>query len=221
MSKCLLCDRKLNAKITFTSIFFFDTPDATVCSLCLSSFEKIAEQHCSYCYKSGISEYCSDCQYWFSRGKHVDHRAIFQYNEAMADYFSRYKFQGDYLLRKVFAHQITLLLSRYPDYTIVPIPVSKHRMEERGFNQVEGLLEASHISYRVLLGKHESEQQSSKSRKERLEAEQVFYILDGVTIPDKLLLVDDIYTTGATFQHAVDLFMKMGEKEIKTFSLAR
>lgn len=139
----------------------------------------------------------------------------------MADYFSRYKFQGDYLLRKVFAHQITLLLSQYPDYTIVPIPVSKHRMEERGFNQVEGLLEASHISYRVLLGKHESEQQSSKSRKERLEAEQVFYILDGVTIPDKLLLVDDIYTTGATFQHAVDLFVKMDRKEIKTFSLAR
>ncbi|CYU36485.1 amidophosphoribosyltransferase [Streptococcus suis] len=139
----------------------------------------------------------------------------------MAHYFSRYKFQGDYVLRNIFAKKLRIALSQFPDYTIVPIPISQKRLSERGFNQVEGLLDATNIPYQSLLGKYESQKQSSKNRAERLEAKQMFYLLDEKEVPEKILLFDDIYTTGATIQLAVELFMKIGRKEIKTFSLTR
>ncbi|HFI0633845.1 TPA: ComF family protein [Streptococcus suis] len=221
MSNCLLCDQNLKTRQTFFELIFFSKTQSGVCHDCLATFEKIAEQHCPHCFKSGEEGSCKDCHYWLSQGKSVSHTAIFQYNEAMAAYFSRYKFQGDYVLRKIFARELKKTLADFSDYTIVPIPLSQERLEERGFNQVTGLLEAAKIPYQELLGKRDSKKQSSKSREERLETEQTFYLLDEKNLPEKILLIDDIYTTGATIQLAIRLFMKTKQKEIKTFSLAR
>lgn len=221
MSNCLLCDQNLKTRQTFSELLFFSKTQSGVCGDCLATFEKIAEHHCLHCSKSGEEETCKDCRYWLSQGKSVSHTAIFQYNEAMADYFSRYKFQGDYILRKIFAEQVQKALEPYSDYTIVPIPLSQERLEERGFNQVTGILDAARVPYKELLGKRASQKQSSKSREERIETEQSFYILNENELPEKILLVDDIYTTGATIQLATRLFMKTSQKEIKTFSLAR
>ncbi|HEP1794278.1 TPA: ComF family protein [Streptococcus suis] len=221
MSNCLLCDRAMKTRQTFSELIFFGKSQSGVCHDCLATFEKIAEQHCLHCSKSGEEETCKDCRYWLSQGKSVSHTAIFQYNEAMAAYFSRYKFQGDYVLRKIFARELKEALADFSDYTIVPIPLSQERLEERGFNQVTGLLDAAKIPYKELLGKRDSKKQSSKSREERLETEQTFYLLDEKNIPEKILLIDDIYTTGATIQLATRLFMKTKQKEIKTFSLSR
>lgn len=221
MSNCLLCDQNLKTRQTFSEIIFFGKTQSGVCHDCLATFEKIAEQHCPHCFRSGEEGSCKDCHYWLSQGKSVSHTAIFQYNEAMADYFSRYKFQGDYILRKIFSEQVKKALEPYSDYTIVPIPLSQERLEERGFNQVTGILDAARIPYKELLGKGDSQKQSSKSREERLETEQTFYLLDEKNLPEKILLVDDIYTTGATIQLATRLFMKTSQKEIKTFSLSR
>ncbi|HFI0107225.1 TPA: ComF family protein [Streptococcus suis] len=217
MSNCLLCTQNLKTRQTFSELIFFGKTQSGVCHDCLATFEKIAEQHCPYCFKSGEEGSCKDCHYWLRKGKSVSHTAIFQYNEAMADYFSRYKFQGDYVLRKIFARELKKTLADFSDYTIVPIPLS----QERGFNQVTVLLEAAKIPYRELLGKRDSKKQSSKSREERLETEQTFHLLVEKNLPEKILLIDDIYTTGATIQLAKSLFMKTGQKEIKTFSLCR
>ncbi|WP_236683024.1 MULTISPECIES: hypothetical protein [unclassified Streptococcus] len=92
----------------------------------------------------------------------------------MADYFSRYKIQGDYLLRKVFARPLKSYLKKYSDYTIVPIPISQQRLEERGFNQVTGLLEAAMIPYQNLLEKNHVDKQSEKNRRDRLKLQQPF-----------------------------------------------
>ena len=221
MSNCLLCSQNLKNQIKFSEIFIFCRKKSGICSDCSTSFEAISEKHCPYCYKNGIIERCTDCQYWLSKGMSVSHTALFKYNKAMANYFSKYKFQGDYILRNVFAKEIKIALGQFPGYTIVPIPISENRKEERGFNQVEGILNAANISYELLLGKQDSKKQSSQNRKERLEMHQQFFLQDGKNIPDKILLIDDIYTTGSTLQSAKHTIMKTGKKEIKTFSLAR
>ena len=221
MTKCLLCQVEFDEGLAFYQLFTLSSARSLICAPCQSSFDTIAESHCPTCCKSGSVEICSDCVYWKNRGKSVSHTALFRYNQAMKDYFSRYKFQGDYLLRKVFMIDIRKALKGFKGYTLVPIPLSQERERERGFNQVTGLLEVAGLPYQDLLGKKEGQKQSERNRLERLQAENPFYVLDSGSLPDKILLIDDVYTTGATLQLATQLFYEKGVKKIKTFSLAR
>lgn len=218
---CLICAAELKKRPSFQELLTLAPSKTLVCSACSSTFEKIAEQHCPLCYRYGESEVCSDCLYWQKQGKSVNHQAIYCYNTAMKSYFSRYKFQGDYLLRKVFLNDLKLALKSYREYTLVPIPLSDKRKAERGFNQVTGLLDGTGLSYQELLIKREAKKQSDKSRAERLQSQNPFELRFDKALPDKILLIDDIYTTGMTLQLAAQLFHEKGVKEIKTFSLAR
>ena len=171
--------------------------------------------------KTGMSTKCQDCKLWCKEGIQVDHKAIFTYNQAMKDFFSRYKFDGDFLLRKVFASVLAEELKKYRGYQFVIIPLSPERLLERGFNQVEGLVEAAGFSFKDILGKREESASSSKSRLERLATEIPFFIKDGISLPKKILLIDDIYTTGATVNRVKRLLEESGALEVKTFSLVR
>ncbi|HEV8576594.1 TPA: ComF family protein [Streptococcus pneumoniae] len=204
--KCLLCGQTMKTVLTFSSLLLLRNDDSCLCSDCDSTL---------------LSIKCQDCQLWCKEGVEVSHRAIFTYNQAMKDFFSRYKFDGDFLLRKVFASFLSEELKKYKEYQFVVIPLSPDRYANRGFNQVEGLVEAAGFEYLDLLEKREERASSSKNRSERLGTELPFFIKSGVTIPKKILLIDDIYTTGATINRVKKLLEEAGAKDVKTFSLVR
>ena len=218
---CLLCGQHLKNNLTFSSLLLLKKEESLLCSVCFLNFEKIGEDHCPNCYKIGVSTSCQDCQSWCKEGIDVDHEAIFTYNEAMKDYFSRYKFDGDYLLRKIFVSILRERLKKYKEFQFLIIPLSSERFSKRGFNQVEGLIEATGLSYHDFLGKNDEKASSSKNRSERLTTKLPFFIKAGVTIPKKILLIDDIYTTGATVNRVKRLLENAGAEEIRTFSLVR
>lgn len=101
----------------------------------------------------------------------------------------------------------------------MPVPLSEKRLVERGFNQVEGLIEG--IPYQDIFEKRDIEKQSSKTREERLSQDNAFCLKKGIDVPDKIIIVDDIYTTGSTLYQMVQLLEGIGIKEVLTFSLAR
>ena len=211
---CLLCGQHLGSNLTFRNLLFLKKEAGSLCFTCSSSFEKIGEEHCPTCYKAGVSTSCQDCQLWCKEGIDVSHEAIFTYNQAMKDYFSRYKFDGDYILRKIFASILKDKLRKYKEFQILLIPLSPERFSKRGFNQVEGLIETTGLSYLDLLGKSEVKASSSKNRSERLATELPFFIKNGVTIPKKILLIDDIYTTGATVNRVKSMLENAGAEEV-------
>ena len=88
-------------------------------------------------------------------------------------------------------------------------------------NQVTAFLEGTKLQFKDILEKYDTIAQSSKMREERLQSQQCFKVKNKVTLPAKILLIDDIYTTGATLQLAKDILVEAGVKEILTFSLAR
>ncbi|MBF8970065.1 MULTISPECIES: ComF family protein [unclassified Streptococcus] len=139
----------------------------------------------------------------------------------MADYFVRYKLWGDYQLRFAFSKEVKESLRKWKGYTVVPIPVSDHRYQERGFNQVEGFLEAAGITYYPLLKKAEVEHQIGKGRRKRLEMEQVFELKQSLKVSKGVLLVDDVYTTGATLAQAKKIIYENISQNVFTFSIAR
>ena len=221
MTECLLCKGQIKDKSSFLRLFLLKEEGPSCCSTCYQKFECISKEHCPRCFRNGQSDLCTDCQKWEKEGNLVRHQSIFTYNQAMKAYFGQYKFQGDYALRFVFAKATKKAVKMFREHSIVPIPVSIEKFQVRGFNQVQGILDAANLSYRNILEKKDTLAQSSKTREERLQTQQAFKIKNGVDLPDKILLVDDIYTTGKTLQLAKQILLEAGVKEVLTFSIAR
>lgn len=212
---CLLCHTEYTIEATFHQLFLLKDSSPGLCTTCHNKFQLITPPYCSRCYKPDIKDVCSDCKNWEKEGIIVNHQAVFTYNTALEEFFSRYKFLGDYRLHHVFHKYFQI----EKGYTIVPIPVSKQRFQERGFNQVAALLQQ--LPFSSLLEKEEGPAQNTRTRNERLKNKNTFTLKAKVKVPDKILLVDDVYTTGRTLQHAIAVLKQGGALEIKTFSLCR
>ncbi|WP_313965550.1 ComF family protein [uncultured Streptococcus sp.] len=223
MSNCLLCDQELSNQESLRDLILMKKENLTMCDNCKNKFEQVSEASCKTCCKKSSETSCEDCQEWERKGKSVNHKALYYYNEEMKEYFQKYKFQGDQLLAGLFAEEVKLALKKYKGYTIVPIPLSDERNEKRGFNQVTAILEAARIPYQDVLKKKNTKAQSQKNKKERLKTEQAFERKEfkNKSWPEKILIMDDIYTTGATIERAKEMLNVNGVKEIRSFSLAR
>ena len=191
------------------------------CRSCKYQFKNLSNERCQNCNKELYGDSCIDCKLWMKKGYIPKHLAIYRYEENMKEYFSRYKFMGDYCLRKIFQQEIKANLKSFlkKGYILVPVPLSEERLEERGFNQVKGLLEG--IPYKNIFEKREIEKQSSRTREERLSQDNSFSLKKGIELPSKIIIIDDIYTTGSTLYQMVKLLDGLDVKEILTFSLAR
>lgn len=115
-------------------------------------------------------------------------------------------------------------------WLIIPIPLSKNRFRERGYNQAELIAKylAEKISAPMLNNilvkiKETPSQVSIKDRKERLEnLNGAFAIKDAEKIKDKnIILIDDVSTTGATIREAQKALKTAGAKKIIALVAAR
>lgn len=229
--KCIICKNDYKGNLTLKALFIAKRPLVNQCCPgCASTFKQInLEGACPCCSGKLLSgeDVCSDCMAWHAvyPDWKVKHQGFYHYNEEMGDYFQRYKFQGDIQLSQVFCSTLSEGLSKDTKAIIVPIPISKRRRKERGFNQVEELLNQSQLSYTSILKKKRGfSSQGSKKKKDRLEMTQCFYIDNKfrplITGAD-VVLVDDVYTTGRTMHYAYECLMREKPNSIKSYSLAR
>ena len=117
---------------------------------------------------------------------------------------------------------------RAPDL-IVPVPLHKARRRERGFNQARLL--ARHLSRwtqvplmeRVLVRVRPTDAQAGLSRKQRRRNVQgAFRVVDRAAVRERaVLLVDDVFTTGATLNECARMLRKQGAHRVDVLTLAR
>ncbi len=112
---------------------------------------------------------------------------------------------------------------------IVPVPLHPNRLRERGFNQAEILanyearitnLEVKDLLVRV----KDTQRQVGRSRDERLNAMKGAFEINRnslFVIPNSILLVDDVWTTGATMREGAKVLRQAGVKRIWGLVLAR
>ena len=124
-----------------------------------------------------------------------------------------------------------LLDSRLPtlpdDVVIVPIPTTSKNMRRRGYDHM--LLIAKYLAKRrnlpfspLLRRRNNVTQHFTKSSKERKRQARYFFEPASMIDPDKTyLIIDDIFTTGATISAAADCLKKADAKRVEVAVIAR
>ena len=144
-----------------------------------------------------------------------------------------YKFNDKSYLYKTFVNfllkseKFFKILKSYD--TIVPVPISKKRYKERGYNQsnliARELATQLKIEYndKSLIKTKNVIEQSKLNKEERQKNIQGVYELRSIKKlkNKKILLVDDIYTTGNTVNECCKILTKAEPKQIDVFTLAK
>lgn len=218
---CLYCETFINRNESWSSIFTIEKTK-WLCTNCETQFKKITGSVCQYCSRPSDQKLCLDCKYWNKKyqGVFLGNRSIFEYNEFMKEYMNQYKFRGDYILVQYFSTILHQVFRQYKEYIFVPIPLSKQRLYERGFNQAEAVIKEAGFTVTSVLTRMDEEKQSKKNRFERMKMTQRFSVIENVK-QKKILLIDDIYTTGATIHQAAFQLKKAGASEIRSITIAR
>ena len=112
-------------------------------------------------------------------------------------------------------------LRRWEAEEIIPVPLHRSRRRKRGFNQAEILARelgaAAGIPVRtdVLFRVKKTSPQKSLGKKERQANLKGAFAVSGAWNPGKnVVLIDDIYTTGATLDRAAKMLRKAGARNV-------
>lgn len=231
---CLLCSNTITRTIGWTTLLL-GLEKTLLCEKCQGQMQRIQGEICQICSRPldkldpqfRIGHHCLDCTNWekSSRWKNVLEKnySLYEYNDFMTEVIARFKYRGDYAIAKVFSASISEQIQKIEYDLLVPIPLSEERLYERGFNQAESLIIEAGFAPTNLLTRVHTEKQSKKTRNERIHLPQVFQIAQtSQPIRQKrILLIDDVYTTGSTLRHAAERLKQAGAKSIKSLTLAR
>lgn len=194
-TRCLWCDGDVEKGHNLVSVLM---GDLMLCGKCQNQFKIIKE------------EFVVD---------KIRALALYEYNEFFSSVLIQYKECFDEALKGVFLACFNRYISyRYRGYTMVAIPSSKQKYEERGFHHVKQMFENVKLPWCDVLEKRGNVDQKKLSLMKRKNIELV--LIDGVKIPSKILLVDDVYTTGSTIKKAIAL-LKEDDRVIKVLVVAK
>lgn len=222
--ECLNCFKRIEDSVHWSN-FFKGQEERKLCEACLFNLQKITGARCTYCSRQTNKKVCFDCKRWKQiHNNYIESNySIFVYNDFMKDLITKWKYRGDYKIAETFMDEfIEAFKHRFTfikEPIIVPIPVSEERLRERAFNQAKQLARFLPGERVEALSRKHSEKQSKKKRVERIASENPFLVEGPIYKP--VILVDDIYTTGSTLQHAAERLKEKGCPAVYGFTLIR
>lgn len=196
--RCPICERILLRR------------EGLVCLECRKNLPYIEEPLCKKCGKplyNPEQEYCLDCEeqsHEFTCG-----RSIFLYEKKFRRSVQRMKFGNhrEYLnfYAEEMAREGAKYLQRWKPKTILPVPVNRRKKRERGFDQSVLLarklsaLTGIPVEEGVLMrNRYTLPQKELNARERKRNLKGAFTVKEKDRLREPVLLVDDIYTTGAT-----------------------
>lgn len=227
MNNCLYCFKEIKREISWRAIFLLEKENI-ICHECNEKLRVIKGSLCPICGRPNEKgETCFDCIRWEQdgfQGLFQKNRSVYEYNEFIKEVLNRFKFRGDAILAEMFRHPMKEAYKKYfsSNDTLLPIPLSEKRLHERGFNQAKLLAQLLDLPIIEPLQKKDTQKQSKKSRKERIQSDNMFAIVSPEVVKNlDILLIDDLYTTGTTIRHAAKVLIEAGANSVQSLTLIR
>lgn len=220
--RCPVCDRPVRPF------------GALICEECASELKRIGEPRCLKCGKPLCrdgEEYCSDCRQY----PHVFRRGFSLYPyRSVSGAIGRLKYGGRREYAEFFgqgmADELQTLwgegLLPWPDL-LIPVPASKARLKKRGYNQAELIAEKmsglTGITMRndILFRSEDTPPLKGMTAAMRHKILKSAFNACGNDVKFKLImLIDDIYTTGATIDACSRALLQSGASAVFFMTLA-
>ncbi|MGN8261333.1 ComF family protein [Pseudomonas sp. SMSB3] len=161
--------------------------------------------------------------------------APWRYGFALDTMISRFKHRSQWPLGRLLAELLGLnLRHRYAEglarpQLLIPVPLSRRRLRERGFNQAgmlaRWLAKAVQIDCKeqwLLRSRDTPAQQRLNAKARRGNLRQAFALSGEAEFADRhVAIVDDVMTTGATAQTIAQLLREAGARRVDVYCLAR
>ena len=201
-----------------------------ICPGCSGKITLIKQPACLKCGKKledDAQEYCSDCM----RKNHVFDRgvAVFSYTDAMKKSMYAFKYNNRREYAGFYAECALKSYERYfrlwkPE-VIVPVPLHKARYRRRGYNQAEilarhfgklsGLPVGTEMIARIKDTRPQKELSAGERKRNLAGAFSVGrQVRELNQIPECVIIMDDIYTTGSTMEACSAVLKETGIRRI-------
>ena len=196
-----------------------------VCKICFKDFSLTMPRRLIECQ----THICDECFNKLTGSLSIDKingtKIMFlsKYDGLYKQMLMNYKEYGDYELRDCFLYPYLKLIKLYfNNYYFVPLPSTSNRIKNRGFNHLIEILKISNLKYLDLLYKINDINQKELNAFNRINNNTI-EIKDNKEIIEnkKIVLFDDVYTTGSTFNHSLNVIKKYNPKKIKGLIIMR
>lgn len=149
--------------------------------------------------------------------------AVYQYDDFVKKKLYTFKGCYDYELAPIFIFDFAKILRiKYKDFSIVPVPSYFLDDEKRGYNHVEEIFKSLSLPFIKIFEKTDPIKQSDQGAEERKNVIERLKITDGNRISNKkILIVDDVFTTGATIEACLELLAPFKPKKIEILVMSK
>jgi ComF family protein len=204
-----------------------DVSVSPICRDCWGKIERLKGGICRLCSKPGLHTdvtICGDC---YKDRPHVTSLLAYGiYAGALKEAIHLFKF-SKFFRFSVPLGKLLCELPVPPADIIVPVPLTRKRLNYRGFNQ--SLLLADKISKHtgiklscdLLLKKRDTINQLLLNRNDRKKALKGAFYVAGEVQSKRVTLIDDVVTTGTTINECAKTLLKAGASEVNAVVLAR
>ncbi|MBO7573710.1 MAG: ComF family protein [Bacilli bacterium] len=149
--------------------------------------------------------------------------AVYEYTPFIKNLIYLYKGCFDYELNETFLNlYIKEIEMRFCGYKIIPIPSYVEDDKKRGFNHVLEAFKKVGLEVLPIIEKTAHQKQADQTAKKRKEIGKYLAFKEKINLgKTKVLIVDDIYTTGSTMRATINMVERLNPKDIKVLVLAK
>ena len=223
--RCYICGENLTGRTA-----------VSICRSCLQQVDFVRHPVCICCglmlntLADGQDRYCGDCLK--SPPPFLHARSLAIYREPVADLLRRFKYRAETPVIRVLDEILKTQSPEYADWHydyIIPVPLHRARLKKRGFNQA-AIIAAQAFTHRkkqirtdlIRRVKNTVSQAGLDGKQRRKNLRNAFRVSEPAVVAGcRILLVDDVFTTGTTVAACSRELKKAGAECVYVWTFSR